>query len=189
MSQKRAAEEDAAGDEPEKKTRFPDTIFDDEARRLYHERTELVRTRNRARVLARDIKKIVQTSDNAKLVDDLFSGVKLTPLFRFEDFDPLWVDDQVDLNDVKNAVKERILHEMVEAQKRVSVVSDVDQLMVKCYQYLTNVAEQKKNLDPGPAQQEAREFGLPDLADFLPKLPVLLKETEDFYRSTSKRQV
>lgn len=182
-NKKRTAEEDAAGDEPEKKTRFPDTIFDDEARRLYHEQAELVRNRNRARKLALEIKKTVKNSDNAKLVEDLFSGVKLTPLFRFEDFDPLWVDDHVEIKDIKNAVKERILREMVQAQKRVSATSDVDRLMVKCYQYLTNVTERKKNLDPGPAQQEAREFGLPDLADFLPKLPVLLKETEDFARS------
>lgn len=192
---KRPAEEQAPDDKLEKKTAaetvcdedLPDSIFDDEARSILHNRQRLARSRNRDRELLLKIKELVGNDETAKSISNLVGSVNLRGLFTYDVvLKPEPIPETTSLEDIKNAVNMR-LQKIIDKTESIHGDESLHGCMFECQSFISSLfaaRPSKVPVDPSPAVKEALSLGLPKFADFLSRVPKLLKETEKFYRLT-----
>lgn len=194
-SKKRPAEEQAPDDKLEKKMTtvtiededIPNSVFDDEACSMLQNKQRLARSRNRDRELLLQIKDLIGDEETAKSISSVIVSVNVRGLFfQGANLRPEPIPESVTLEDVKNAVRSRLLRVIDKAEKNHGN-QDLPCVMHECQAFIASLfaaRPSKVPFDPLPAVKEAHAFGLPKFADFLSRVGKLLKETEKFYRST-----
>jgi len=203
---KRVASESAEGDEIEKKKTvsetFPETIFEEEARRLLGEQVKEWRRKKSVQDIVDKIKEILKDKATAEKIDRVRfsrSGLVYRTSVRLSDlFDETSLCGSEPTRalswDVKRAVSDRLIRAIDPNDNDRSCLStSVDDADV-CKRYLREqwFASNKRPKDrPNlkAAQEEARKKGLPGLAILLGKLPALWKQFEaNHYGKKEKKQ-
>lgn len=161
------------------KDTFPNTIFKDVETELCRKQLERKKALNRGIDLAEKIKELLETEDNAALVDNAIPGVRIRALMasslkRFK----LCVS--VSIQTVKDGVRRRVERELIThnvSTESFNTIMDYVESICEPYSIVTSSIR---------AYTAAYEEGLQDLARFLDKLPALIEEYRAERTSSSK---
>lgn len=178
MSSKRAADASAEGDAPEKKQNgetFPDTIFEEEAKRLLEEKVAKWREAKAMWDIVERVKEVLKDKDTASRIDErlvnrYFQRPTLSAVFDFACDMDKYEPTRIPTFYVADAVAERLLR-VIKSREGLT----------KCKEYLKRqwFASTKRTKDRPSVkeiQEEARQNGLLKLTTLLGKLPALWKQ-------------
>lgn len=176
-NQSPSAEAKSAASKP--KDPFPDSIFKDVAVELGRKQLERKKALNKGIELADKIKEILQTDENAALVDSAVPGVRTRALMasglkRFK------LGVTVSSQAVKDGVRRRVERELTAHQvskESFDTIMDYVESICEPYSIVTSSIR---------AYTAAYEEGLHELARFLDKLPGLMEQYRAERISSSK---